>query len=653
MEQMITQAVIVHASRSLWRGLAVLVLLGLPAALCAAEEAKISVALSQSEIYEGQSVEYQVTVDNVENPPTPELRGLPDFAVVFLGQRPIDFHMTSNINGIITREDHHGSKFHFRLTPTKTGEFVIPSPEITIDGKKLSGEKLRLVVQPPTAQDLALVELTADRREVYPTQPFTVTLSVFVKELPAPLSDREHLSLLTRRRPVLRISWLTEVPAGLTAREDWQDWVRKYIDRDGVGFGLNDIVQQSALSLFGDRETIAFRPRPQTAIRRDAQGQEVKYRRYDFQRAFTAKQAGAITLAAVTLQGPFVSGIDYEEQLAAKSIFAASKPLTITVKDVPQDSQPDDYLGAIGRYHLEAELTPRKSKVGDPLTFTLVLSGSGSLAAVKPLDLAKVPGVAERFKVYEATQKTAGDSARFVYALRPLAAGEEPFPAVTASYFDVDQGRYATLRSDPIPVDIGNAEQLSAQQIVASPGAAGQMSKDLEARREGIFANITDVAAVRDQGVRPLAWLGGLGGCLGTYLVVAAVATFARRRMQDTAALRRRAAAPRARQQLRDAVAKWQARQVREAADRVQDSFAGLVADVANLPDAGLTPKDVLRQLREWSVEETLVARTGHLLEACDAARYGGAAASGDLCEEASQVLDTVIAALRRQRRLR
>ena len=150
--------------------------------------------------------------------------------------------------------------------------------------------------------------------------------------------------------------------------------------------------------------------------------------------------------------------------------------------------------------------------------------------------------------------------------------------------------------------------------------------------------------------MRPVAWLAGLGGCLGTYLVVAAVTAFVRRRMQDKSALRRRAAAPRARQQLRDAEAKWQARQVREAADRVQDSLAGLVADVADLPDAGLTAKDVLRQLRAWSVDESLVARTGHLLEACDAARYGGAAASGGLCEEAEQVLEAVIAALRKSK---
>ena len=105
--------------------------------------------------------------------------------------------------------------------------------------------------------------------------------------------------------------------------------------------------------------------------------------------------------------------------------------------------------------------------MGDPLTFTLVLSGSGSLAAVKPPDLGKAPAVAERFKVYEATQKTDADTARFVYSLRPLAEGDEPFPAVAVAYFDVDEERYVTLQSDPIPISITKAERLSGDQIVA------------------------------------------------------------------------------------------------------------------------------------------------------------------------------------------
>ena len=79
----------------------------------------------------------------------------------------------------------------------------------------------------------------------------------------------------------------------------------------------------------------------------------------------------------------------------------------------------------------------------------------------------------------------------------------------------------------------------------------------------------------------------------------------------------------------------------------------GLVADVVDVQEAGWTPKDVLRQLQSWAVPEELTERVRHLLETCDAARYGGVAASSGLGEEAQQVLQAVINALRIQKRFR
>ena len=98
-----------------------------------------------------------------------------------LGQQSLDSHQVTIINGVMSRVDHHGREFRYRLTPRKSGELVIPPPQVTVGGKALRGETLNLVVLPPSAQDLAAVELTADHKAVYPTQPFTVTLSVFVK----------------------------------------------------------------------------------------------------------------------------------------------------------------------------------------------------------------------------------------------------------------------------------------------------------------------------------------------------------------------------------------------------------------------------------------------------------------------------------------
>jgi hypothetical protein len=633
--------------------LSLAIVLGLGAGVRAAEP-QISAALGKSEIYEGQSVIYQVTVENVDNPPAPELGAMGDFDVASLGQRSLDSQQITIINGVMRQVVRRGREFQYRLTPKTTGELTIPAPVLKTAGKTLTGNVLRLSVLAPSAQDLVVVELSADRQTVYPTQPLVVTVAVLVKELPPPLADRDPLSL-QRSPPMLRIPWLTEkdLPAGLAPQEEWQKWIKQYVDSEGAGFGINDVGQQNMFSFFGDSNVLGFRPKPQTVVRRDAQGRDAKYLRYPFARTFTAKQVGPITLGPVTLQGTFAAGVSESGRLSGKEIYAVSKPLAIEVKDVPREGRPDNYIGAIGHFELKADLTPRQSKVGDPMTFTLALRGSGSLAAVKSPELGRMPAVAQRFKVYDATQKSEADAVRFVYSLRPLAEGDEPFPAVAVAYFDVDLQRYATIQSDPIPITITRNERLSDDQIVASPNSMGRTAKELETRREGIFANITDLSAVRDQSVHPVNWLCGLGGCLATYALVAAVTVGVRRRMRDKASLRRRAAASRARQQLQAAAAEWQTQRVREAADLIQDSLAGLVADVADLHDAGLTPKDVLQHMQAWELPPAVTARVASLLDACDAARYGGAAASRDLAAEAEEVLQAVLDTLRTQRRFR
>jgi len=632
--------------------LALMLVLGSSVAFCAADEPKITVELHQNEVFEGQAVDYRVTVENVENPKPPEVPAAADYDVALLGQQSLNSQQITVVNGVMQRVVHRGRQFDYRITPKRSGVLTIAGPVTTVGSQTLTGEEKRLKVLPPSAQDIVAVELKAGGESIYPTQPFTVILSGDVKELPPPVASRDPLSV-QRSPPMLRIPWLTdqELPSGLSPKEDWKTWVKGFLDSDNVGFGMNDLVQQTAFSLLGENSVLAFRPKPRSVKRSDARGNEAAYRCYEFTRSFTAKQAGPIAFGAVSLQGTFVTHIE-SERMVGKEIYAVSKPLVITVKDIPAEGRPDDFSGAIGHFQWTADLAPRQAKVGDPVTLTLTLRGTGSTAAVQPLDLSKIPAVASRFKIYEATQQAEGDGVRFVYSLRPLAEGDEPFPALATAYFDVDQEKYVTIQSGPIPLTVANAERLSNDAIVTSPRTSRQ-EKELEASREGIFANITDPTMARDQTVYPARWLAGLGGCVGFYCSAAALAALVRRRTQDKSALRRWAAVKRARLRVRKAAAVWQSQHIQEAADLFQEAMAGLVADAAGLCDASLTPRDVLRQLEAWDVPAATIAETRRLLDMCDAARYGGAVASSDLGNEAHQVVEGVIKILRAQKRFR
>jgi hypothetical protein len=132
---------------------------------------------------------------------------------------------------------------------------------------------------------------------------------------------------------------------------------------------------------------------------------------------------------------------------------------------------------------------------------------------------------------------------------------------------------------------------------------------------------------------------------LGAILLVARV----RRLAADPALRRRRGAAAKARARLRRAMAELGGGRLRTSADQIQAALAGLVADWANRPEAGLTARDLCRQLETWELDPSLIQRLRHLLETCEAAQYGAVDAALDQwARQPQELLDALVQALKR-----
>jgi len=619
----------------------------------AGPEPEIIVKLSHSRIYQGDSVVYQVTLNNVADPSPPKLEGFDDFQITSKGEQSLDSREIYISNGRRTETIRRGHQYTYQLTPRRAGTLKIPGPVAKVNGKELRGRELTLKVIAPEEQDSVFMEITADRQSVYPTQPFAVTLSVAVKGLPEPYSEESPVAVQSSQ-PTLQIPWASDenIPEGLAPEVGWRSWLGRLQDRGGSGFKINDVGSSDPFSFLASP---TFRPKPRRVLRADKDGGQVEYWEYRFRRTFVPRKAGQYTFGPVTLKGTFATGVNDRGNLSGEAIYAVARRIVIAVKEVPEQGRPDNYIGVVGRFRMTADVAPREAKVGDPMTVTLTLKGQGSLADAFAPDLARNPKISGRFKTGdEPSQEVEGNSCRFTYTLRPLEEGIREFPAVMASCFDVDTERYVTFRSDPVPIRVTRADRLSGSQIVATPSSTSRERNQFEVHREGIFANVTDLSAVRDQSVRPGRWLLGLGGMIGLYAVVALVSSRVQRLNADKSLLRRRGAVGRARRRLRRALAELQAQRIGEGADHVQDALVGLVADVADVPEAGLTPKDVCRQLRTFGTEEELIRRVGTLLETCDAARYGAAQAAVDgLGHQAQDVLGGMIRSLKAKKRFR
>lgn len=627
-------------------------ILALTDSLLLAQEAPyIEVKLDRNRIYQGESVGYTVAIYNAEKPPAPRLEGFEDFEVESGGEQSLNSSFTQIINGRMTRTERFGRAYFYRLTPRRAGRLTIPAPVAELDGKELRGKPKTLLVVAPQDQDFVLLEITADRNSVYPLQPFTVTLTVWVKDLPGAFSDRNPLSV-QRQAPLLALPWVDNLPEGIAAKEGWAGWLgSKEAGRGSAGFRINNIRSSDPFSIF-DQPQARFGLSPRRVRRADRSGNQTGYWEYTLSRDFLPQSVGEYTFGPATLKGAFATRVDESGGLIGEDLYAIAEKLPITVKDVPLEGRPETFIGAIGRFEFQAQLNPLKAKVGDPMTLTLTLKGQGTLDLARAPDLERLPGLAERFRIYEATEESREDTLTFTYSLRPLLAGAQEFPALAVSVFDVERERYVTLRSEPLPIEIDESVSLSPREIISGTEGAGP--KDIEARKEGIFANVLDLSELRDQKVRPLFWLGLLGAMAAFYAVVALVTNQLRRRLADPALLRRRSAAGRARDTLRQALADLQANRPEAGSEGVRNAFVGLAAGVAGVSEAGLTPREACERLRALGASEPLVRELTRLLESCEGARYGaGLTGQEELMQKPRQLLDGLLRELKASGKLR
>ncbi|MBN2293870.1 MAG: BatD family protein [Pirellulales bacterium] len=612
---------------------------------------EIIVNLDRERIFEGESVGYKVMLNNVDRPTAPDMSAFKDFEVTSTGSQSMNMTSMRFINGRSTMVQRRGREYSYRLTPRKSGLLTVPAPTAKVNGRVLKGDELVLRVVPPEDQDVVRMEITSEPESVYPMQPVTVTLSIYIKPLPGELSDKNPLRVLNRA-PNLTIPWMKDeqLPDGLEPKTTWKNWIRSYSSEVRSGFVVNNLeeVRNPIMSFFEERSELLFEPRPTRVLKNDDAGKPQEYWAYRFRRTFIPKIPGKYTFGPAALKGLFADGVSAEGRLKGQDIYTIARPLTITIKDVPEQGRPDSYVGLVGKFSVDAALSPKKAKVGDPMTLTLKVTGQGTLENARAPDLAAVPEIAKRFKVYDATEKTDSGSISFTYSLRPLEMGDEPFPSIPISYFDVEADRYETIKTDPIEISIGKAEKLSNRQIVAARHSSGGGQSQIEARREGIFANITDLDAVHNDSVRPLYWFVGLGCMAAVYVVLFFGTRRVKRLRGDTALLRRRGAAAAARGRLREGLGLLGRGEIRPGTEAVKDAVTGLVADTADTAQAGLTPKDVAARLERFGVSNDIVKRASALLETCDAARYAAAGLdAAQIANESKSVLDGLVKELK------
>ena len=602
---------------------------------------EIRVATSAEEIFVGDSIDFQVEVRNVQNPPRPDLSDFDEqFDVVANGDHSRNQSSITVINGRVSEQNIFSHIFQFRLTPRTAGELVIPPAKITVDGKTLTSIEVPLKVIAAEEQDLVLLDLKSTHAKVYPTQPFTVTLRVLVQPLPNNPSV-DPLTPLQQRPPHLQVNWV-DPPSGLAA-SDKANWLQPLLADDGVGFTLNDVNTRSGSFFDGPRAAV-FNLRNGRETREDLAGKKVNYFVYELSRTLTPEKTGEYSLGPALVKGTFVAGIEKKEY-RGRRLVASAPAISVEVREVPSP-RPSTFCGGIGDYKVTASASPAKLRVGDPLTLTLKFEKgpqSGSLEQISAPDLAQISELTDDFDLIDKnpTGRVEGSTKTFAYALRPRQPGTG-LPPLTFSTFDPEQEQFESVSTPAIPLEISEADRLATGELRGSLTSTGSTS--IKSRAEGIFQNLSDPSLIRDQRISLWAYgIASAGVWCGAGALIGLI-TFLRRKNSDEQYVRRQQASSSAIRRLNEARALVKKGESKETLRQLRAAIVGLIADFRNRVADGLTTTDVNQVLVNSSVSDEDRTAVMRLLESIESAEYGAgqSANPGEAIDEAARLIPRI-----------
>lgn len=171
----------------------------------------------------------------------------------------------------------------------------------------------------------------------------------------------------------------------------------------------------------------------------------------------------------------------------------------VAVSELPAEGRPAGFTGAVGTFALAVDPPAGEARVGEPLTLTARVTGTGNFDRVA---LAGVPRSAELEtydleSTWEPSATALTGTKTFTQTLVPRKAGELTIPPLELAYFDPAKRAYVTVHTQPLTVQVApGAAEPGLAATVTDPAmrpnmlATGPVHATLEplARRPGFWA---------------------------------------------------------------------------------------------------------------------------------------------------------------------
>ena len=325
-----------------------------------------------------------------------------------------------------------------------------------------------------------------------------------------------------------------------------------------------------------------------------------------------------------------------------------SPRVNITVKPLPAGA-PAGFSGAVGHFTMETKLPTQRLAANSAATYTVKISGTGNLTFVQAPKLT-LPGSFEQYNVKTTESintSAAGISGyrQFEYPFIARADGSFQIEPVVFSYFDPSRMEYATLRSEPLTLDVapdagGGGEAVVMQNRGMSKEEVRLLGEDIR------FIKLGNARLRTPQQPFLFSMLYWVLLCGILLLFTAAYATLRRRirESQNVALVRGRRANKVAVQRFRAARKYMEAHDRHAFYEEMLRALWGYVSDKFNIPVANLTKENVREELHRRGVPSDESQRFTALIAQCDEAQYSPAASvqMGDIYADGVDLISRI-----------
>lgn len=553
-------------------------------------------------IYLGEQFAYHVVILGDNRSGQVDITPLAKFNPQKAGERDMSQRSTTIINGRRTEEVSKRYAISYALTAGAVGVMKIPPVSVTVGGKVYKTNAVSVEVVKPGDTEKMDIEVELSTEQCYVGQPLIMTVKWFV--------------------------WATE--AGAVG--DFQFNVP--LMSEGLFFVEDvDETQQNQ-----NRNMRKVNGEPVTLYQRQVKHDGVDSVEVFFTKVIIPKQAGKIEIKPATISVDMAVGGSrqrrndffsdfFASQREYKRFVANSNSLTLNVLSLPSEGKPKDFYGLVGQYNISTTASPTEVNVGDPITLKIRVGGSKYLKPVEMPDLEFISAIADNFKIATEDVSSVVENGFKVFTQTIRAKNDTvtEIPAIGLSYFDAKKGKFATVSSKPLKLEVAPTRVVTQADIEG--GEFTVFGKSVEIAKMGISANYEGTDAFDNQHFSPIGALISPGYAVvwGLPFAIVVLSGFAKIVTHSTP---EKAAAARRRGAFSNAVkaAKKTARHSdSKACELLAMAMKQYAADKFGKVAGSLTAEDCFGLITGAGCDSEAASRYRDVIESCQAGIYSGA----------------------------